>query len=109
MFDHENLMKIEGVYETDNSIYLVTELLGKPLYDEIKLANFEKRRKIIKNIVKGIIELNKKGIMHRDLKPENILFKPKTSNIAIADFGLAQKIKEKFLFVKCGTYGYVAP
>lgn len=50
--------------------------------------------------------------MHRDLKPENILFKNNNdySSVVIADFGIATKISiEKFMFVRCGTPGYVAP
>jgi serine/threonine protein kinase len=35
--DHPNLMKIEGVFETENSIYFVVEYLkGGLLYDMIK-------------------------------------------------------------------------
>ena len=50
--------------------------------------------------------------MHRDLKPQNLLFRKKTGDwdCVIADFGLAEfsNIPE-FLFVRCGTPGYVAP
>ena len=54
--------------------------------------------------------MHSKGIMHRDLKPENIILRSKTSNYVLADFGLAQNVNDKkFLFVQCGTYGYVAP
>lgn len=49
--------------------------------------------------------------MHRDLKPENILLKSEDSvECVIADFGLAEYSKaEEYLFVRCGTPGYVAP
>ena len=52
-----------------------------------------------------------KNIMHRDLKPENLLFR-KTGDwdCVIADFGLAEFSDEaEYLFVRCGTPGYVAP
>jgi len=52
-----------------------------------------------------------KKIMHRDLKPENLIFRSKNSwDLVIADFGLAEfsEINE-YLFVRCGTPGYVAP
>ena len=49
--------------------------------------------------------------MHRDLKPENILFKEQNGlQIVIADFGLATKSNiDSYLFVRCGTPGFVAP
>lgn len=49
--------------------------------------------------------------MHRDLKPENILMKNKKElDLVIADFGLSTKADiPKYLYLKCGTPGYVAP
>lgn len=50
--------------------------------------------------------------MHRDLKPENILFRSKFENFdaVIADLGLATRYDLKeYLFVRCGTPGFVAP
>ena len=34
-FDHPNLMKMFGVYESKNSLYIVVELLAGQLYDKI--------------------------------------------------------------------------
>lgn len=55
--------------------------------------------------------MSKKRIIHRDLKPENIMFRTKDSvELAICDFGLATHAEEeKYLFVRCGTPGFVAP
>ena len=54
--------------------------------------------------------MHEKDIMHRDLKPENILLRKEGDyDCVIADFGLAQKYQEDFMFVRCGTPGYVAP
>lgn len=53
--------------------------------------------------------MSKKGVLHRDLKPQNILITPK-KEIKIIDFNLATLVDEqKYLFVRCGTAGYVAP
>ena len=82
-------MKLEGVYETNNSIYLVVELLGNTLCSIIRSATFDDRRKVMKNTLEGLTEMHRKGIMHRDLKPENILFSNKNSSFVIADFGLS--------------------
>lgn len=50
-------------------------------------------------------------IIHRDLKPENIMFRQQNScDAVICDFGLATFADaEKYLFVRCGTPGFVAP
>lgn len=56
--------------------------------------------------------MHKKNIMHRDLKLMNILFKtPNDYNeLKIVDLGLATSIDlDKYLFLKCGTPGYMAP
>ena len=75
---HESLMKLHGVYESKNSIYIVIELLGSPLYDQVKaLHNFDlnELRIVMRSILKGLAVMHAKGYMHRDLKPENILYK----------------------------------
>jgi len=55
--------------------------------------------------------MHSKNIMHRDLKPENILFRDNSSyNCVIGDYGLAEfSDSDTYLFVRCGTPGYVAP
>jgi len=62
-------------------------------------------------ILKALDHLNTHRIIHRDLKPENIMFKKQDSlDLGICDFGLATYADEKaYLFVRCGTPGYVAP
>ena len=50
--------------------------------------------------------------MHRDLKLENIIISTTKNStvLKIIDFGLATKIKSKdYIFLKCGTPGFVAP
>lgn len=65
----------------------------------------------MKNLLKGLEHLNSLKIIHRDLKPENIMFKQLDSyDLAICDFGLATYAnQQKYLFVRCGTPGFVAP
>lgn len=55
--------------------------------------------------------MHSKRIMHRDLKPENLIFRAENNwECVIADFGLAEFADaEEYLFVRCGTPGYVAP
>ncbi len=112
---HTNIMKLEGVYETENSIYVILEYLeGSQLNDLLKSSKKlepDEVRAIIQNILRGLSHLAKNRIIHRDLKPENIMFrKDNTCDLAICDFGLATYAdEEKYLFVRCGTPGFVAP
>ncbi len=71
----------------------------------------EEKCEVIKNILKGLEYLSDHRIIHRDLKPENIMFRKQNSTDAvICDFGLATHADaEKYLFVRCGTPGFVAP
>jgi serine/threonine protein kinase len=114
--DHENVIKLYEVYETDKSIYLVLELIqGKSLQDILKKSTFREEFSEIKviNMIRSILDalayLAAKGIMHRDLKPDNILL-DKGDKIKIVDFGLATFIDvPEYIFKKCGTPGYIAP
>ena len=101
--DHDNIIKLYEVCETQNSIYMVMELLeGGHLLNRIQEKKFsdEDVVLIMKGIIKGIEYIHSKEIMHRDLKPENILFRTKEDKIpVIVDFGLATKYtEEEFLY-----------
>lgn len=113
-FNHKNLMRLYEIYESQNSIYISVELLeGGQLYDKIK-SKHKFTPKEIKMVMKGVLEglevMHSHNIMHRDLKPENILLRKEGDfDCVIADFGLAQISNEEYMFVRCGTPGYVAP
>ncbi len=113
--NHKFCMKLHEVFESENSLYIVVELLeGGQLYDKIK-AKYKFKSSEIKlivySILQGLKEMHSKRIMHRDLKPENLIFRGEGSwECVIADFGLAEFAEaEEYLFVRCGTPGYVAP
>jgi len=114
--DHENVIKLYEVHETEKSIYLVLELIqGKSLQDVLKRSTFKEEYNEVKivNMIRSILDalayLASKGIMHRDLKPDNILI-DKDGKVKIADFGLATFIDvPEYIFKKCGTPGYIAP
>ena len=49
----------------------------------------------------------RKNVIHRDLKPDNIIL---SKEPIIIDFGLSTIADDpNYLFVRCGTPGYVAP
>ena len=109
-----NLVSLYGVYETDNSIYLSMEyvegtnlLLYLKRHKEIKIRE---RKMILKALLNGLKNMASFNIVHRDIKPENIIVSETLESIKIVDFGLATDINEpKYIFVRCGTPGFVAP
>ena len=76
--DHENIIQLLEIYETDNHLYLVMELVtGGELFDRIvDKGSFSERDAsvLIGSVISAVKYLHDRGIVHRDLKPENLLF-----------------------------------
>lgn len=110
---HKNVIKIEDVIETDDSICLILEYApGGDLFDyivrHVRLQEDEARR-IFRQLISGIEHCHEQNVVHRDLKPDNILMDA-DFNIKIADFGLSsQWEKGELLTESCGSPNYAAP
>lgn len=115
--NHKNLIKMIELHESENSIYMILELLegGEIFSLSGGCIQYDMALHILKELLKGINYLAKHEIMHRDLKPENIVLKYKgipikQNTIKIVDFGLsAYRDDQPHCFIKCGTPGYAAP
>ncbi|CAD8061600.1 unnamed protein product [Paramecium primaurelia] len=112
--NQENLVKLHEVYETQNSIYFILDILkGGELLSRVKSQPLSapNLQKLMYNLMKALCHLHSKKCIHRDLKPENLLLKEKDNDtdVVIADFGLACFLNEDILFKRCGTPGFVAP
>jgi len=113
----KNIVKMIELHETENSLYMVLELLegGEIFKLQGGSIQYDITIFIIHELLKAAVYLDKHRIMHRDLKPENIVLKYKgvpikENVIKIVDFGLsAYKDDQSHCFVKCGTPGYAAP
>ena len=116
--EHPNIMKLEEIHESKNSVYLILELLeGGELFSHIadkKQISVNDICRIMKCLLEALVYLSDKGIMHRDLKPENMILDKKgdlgESVLKLVDFGLSTQCDvPEYLFKRCGTPGYVAP
>jgi len=118
--DHSNVLKLKEVFETDDTISLVMELVtgGELFYKIVEKGNYSEKdaANIVAQMINGVEYLHGEGIAHRDLKPENLLcsgdeedgYKP--FRCVIADFGLSKIFDSgEALETSCGTPDYVAP
>jgi len=118
--NHANVLKLQEVYETDETIALIMELVdgGELFYKIVEKGNYSEKDavKIVRQMIQGVEYLHAQGIAHRDLKPENLLcsmdsreeYKP--FRVVIADFGLSKAFDDgNPLKTSCGTPDYVAP
>lgn len=116
--DHQNIMKIFEIYDSEKEYYLVTEFCeGGELFDIIQKAGHleeEFAATLMYQIFSAVFYCHCINIIHRDLKPENILLEKEMKNgysrIKIIDFGTA-KIFEKNSIQRrvIGSRYYIAP
>lgn len=113
--DHPNILKLERVYEDDNEVYLILELVGGgDLFTKIiETDKFNERycAVIARKMLVALAYMHERNIIHRDLKLENIMMTSleEESDIKIADFGFAAEMTPENLSIYCGSPGYVAP
>lgn len=117
---HANVLQLKEVFETDDVIALVMELVtgGELFYKIVEQGNYseEDAANIVKQMIQGVAYLHDNGIAHRDLKPENLLCSGESEpgyepyRVVIADFGLSKIFDSgEALETSCGTPDYVAP
>lgn len=118
--NHPNVLKLYEVFENDDTISLVMELVtgGELFYKIVEKGNYSEKEAaaIVKQMMQGVEYLHGEGICHRDLKPENLLCSGEEDQgyvpfrVVIADFGLSKAFNSgEALETSCGTPDYVAP
>lgn len=115
---HESIVKVYDVGElADKTPYVVMEVLHGE-----SLGSFLRREKVIspelalplmREVVGGLAEAHKVGVVHRDVKPDNLFLIGDIGDpyqIKIVDFGLAKgNLKMTAAGVVVGTALYMAP
>ena len=81
---------------TENNFYLIYEYCDGGNLDEYiyknKFLSEKEALEILIQLVKALIEMERKFLVHRDIKPSNILFHNK--KIKLGDFGLCMFLNE---------------
>jgi len=90
--NHPNIAAIHGLEESDDTHFLVMELIeGQTLDARIKAGSIsvEEALKWALQIAEALEAAHEKGVIHRDLKPANIKVTPE-GKVKVLDFGLAK-------------------
>jgi serine/threonine protein kinase len=109
--DHENIIKLFFVYESDTTVDLVFDYLCKDNLCErmkkIGSLDEETGKNFMIQLLQALDYLHSQDLVHRDLKLENIILCNDWGlDFKIVDFGLGfETIAEG----SCGSPGYVAP
>ncbi len=112
---HRNVCKMYDLGEEKGTRYITMEYVpGEDLKSFIRRAGLlsaEKAVFIAKQVVEGLIEAHRLGVIHRDLKPQNIMI-DEEGNARIMDFGIARAVRGKGITaagVMVGTPEYMSP
>ncbi|TDH66746.1 hypothetical protein CCR75_002451 [Bremia lactucae] len=95
---HNGVVRLIELFESNDSLYLVMELCGQELFEFIDRNGplpETTTRLLIRKLVETVAYLHAQCIVHRDIKPENILLPLNSqdlSDIRLSDFGIARKL-----------------
>ncbi len=102
--DHPHLVKLLDVFEDQQSIILITELMhGGDLFKRLRRQPEGRYgetagARLARQIVSAVAYLHSRGVVHCDLKPSNVLVaeppgdESGTVTVKVADFGLSQTV-----------------
>ena len=116
--DNKNLSKLDSVYETPSSYYMIYEFYSggnlKQYITENGILTESQAAGIMRNILEGVKYLHNQNIIHRDINPETIFFRSskitEPNPVFLADFMFATSNDVlQYIFPKCGTPGFAAP
>ncbi|MFC2168797.1 protein kinase [Acidobacteriota bacterium] len=112
---HRHVCRMYDLSEAEGMPYITMEYIsGEDLKSLIKRAgqiSVGKALNLTQQILEGLDEAHRRGVVHRDLKPQNIMV-DMDGNAKITDFGIARSTKTKGLTgpgTIIGTPEYMSP
>jgi serine/threonine protein kinase len=112
---HRHVCRMYDLGEEWLSIYISMEYVAgedlKRFIHRTGHLNEAKAVDLTKQILEGLVEAHRLGVIHRDLKPQNIMI-DRDGNAKIMDFGIARSLHTKGVTgagVIIGTPEYMAP
>src|SRR5258708_27222370 len=112
---HPFILKVFDFGQTEDSVYLVMELLKGGSLAELLAKEplpLATATRLIEQIASALDYAHHLGIIHRDLKPQNVILDDQ-GNALLTDFGIAKIVNESQALTKTGaamgTPSYMAP
>lgn len=100
--DHPNIVKINEVFEANNTAYYVMEYLGGTTLKDYVEANGTMSpvaaKALLRPVVEAVAMLHRNNVAHYDIKPGNImLHEEESGNVrpVLIDFGLAKHYNDR--------------
>ena len=115
--DHNNIVKLYDVayVPAEKKLNLIFEYVEHDMKKYMKSLKEpltkNQIKRLMRQLLEGIVHCHNRRIIHRDLKPQNLLIDPNTGDLKIADFGLARafSVPIRTLTHEIETLWYRAP
>ena len=116
---HQNILRLHGFEQDEDTAYLVMEFLAGDTLDEVlaehEALSLERVLAIASDVCPALDYAHSKGVIHRDIKPANLMYESENedSTVKLTDFGIAYVVKDSMTRLtgleSAGTLLYVSP
>ncbi len=112
---HRNICRMYDLGRVEDTTYISMEFVSgedlKSLLRRVGQLSARRALAIAEQVIEGLAEAHRLGVVHRDLKPQNIMI-DRDGNARIMDFGIARSVQGTGITdagAVLGTPDYMAP